>query len=123
MCTLSLATVTARGEPRISAVDGFLLHGAWVFGTSRGAAKARQLRHRPAASVSHLRGEQLGIFAHGDVEPLFGEGPADPRWPELEGHLDRHYGFAVRSMGDVVYYRLRAHWMVVFAPDAAVLGL
>src|SRR5690606_21529576 len=33
MCVLSVATVTARGEPRISAVDGHFLHGRWVFST------------------------------------------------------------------------------------------
>ena len=51
MCTLNLATVTARGEPRISAVDGHFLHARWVFTTSGSAAKARQLKQRPAASI------------------------------------------------------------------------
>ncbi|WIM99243.1 hypothetical protein ACTOB_002890 [Actinoplanes oblitus] len=37
MCALSPAAVTARGEPRISAVDG---HDRWIFGTARTAAKA-----------------------------------------------------------------------------------
>jgi hypothetical protein len=27
MCTLALSTVTAKGEPRISGVDGHFLHG------------------------------------------------------------------------------------------------
>src|SRR5690606_5621054 len=62
MCVLALSTVTAAGEPRVSAVDGHFLHGRWVFGTARGAAKARHLRARPAASVAHLRGEDLGVF-------------------------------------------------------------
>ena len=30
---LNIATVTARGEPRISAVDGHFLHGHWYFTT------------------------------------------------------------------------------------------
>ncbi|MGI8697816.1 MAG: pyridoxamine 5'-phosphate oxidase family protein [Mycobacteriales bacterium] len=47
MRTLSVATVTARGEPRISAVDGHLLHAKFVFTTAGSAAKARQLRARP----------------------------------------------------------------------------
>ena len=51
MCTLSIATVTAEGEPRISGIDGHFLHGRWIFGTDRGAAKARQLSARPAVSV------------------------------------------------------------------------
>ncbi|MFE6101555.1 pyridoxamine 5'-phosphate oxidase family protein [Streptomyces laurentii] len=41
MCTLALSTVTAKGEPRVSGVDGHFLRGTWHFGTARGAAKAR----------------------------------------------------------------------------------
>ncbi|MFC6900615.1 pyridoxamine 5'-phosphate oxidase family protein [Nonomuraea dietziae] len=70
MCTLALSTVTAKGEPRISGVDGHFLHGKWHFGTARGAAKARHLAARPAASVAHMRGEDLGVFTHGTVEIL-----------------------------------------------------
>jgi len=60
MCLLTLATVTARGEPRVSAVDGHFLHGRWIFSTERSSAKARHLQRSPAASVDHLRGEGTG---------------------------------------------------------------
>lgn len=78
MCTLALSTVTAKGEPRISGVDGHFLHGTWYFGTARGAAKARHLASRPAASVAHMRGEDLGVFTHGAVEILNPEGESRP---------------------------------------------
>src|SRR5689334_19402312 len=65
MCTLALSTVTAQCEPRVSGVDGHFLHGKWYFGTARTAAKARNLAARPAASVAHMRGEDLGVFTHG----------------------------------------------------------
>ncbi|KAF0957430.1 hypothetical protein MLGJGCBP_04720 [Rhodococcus sp. T7] len=68
MCTLALSTVTAKGEPRISGVDGHFLHGKWHFGTARGAAKARHLAARPAVSAAHMRGEDLGVFTYGTVE-------------------------------------------------------
>lgn len=70
MRVLALSTVTASGEPRISAVDGHFLHGKWVFGTARTAAKARHLQTRPAASAAHIQGEELGVFTHGTVEIL-----------------------------------------------------
>ncbi len=70
MCTMSISTVTANCEPRVSAVDGHLRHGRWVFSTARSSAKARHLAARPAVSVAHLRGEELGVFAHGHAEPL-----------------------------------------------------
>lgn len=120
MCVLSLATTTARGEPRISALDGHFLHGRWVFGTSRTAAKSRHLAARPAASVSHLRGEDLGVFAHGEAEEL---NPQDaephPDWAAVLAHLVEHYGESPLAWGDVVYYRLQPHWMTVYASAGA----
>ena len=84
MCTLALATVTASGEPRISAVDGHFLHGRWIFTTARSAAKARHLGARPAASVAYLIGEELGVFTHGAAEILNPADGADhPDWPGI----------------------------------------
>ncbi|RSN70357.1 MULTISPECIES: pyridoxamine 5'-phosphate oxidase family protein [Actinomadura] len=123
MCTLALSTVTAKGEPRISAVDGHFLHGRWHFGTARDAAKARHLRDRPAASAAHMRGEDLGVFTHGTVEilnPLGEEPPAD--WPYLLAYFKETYGDdAFDWENEVVYYRLHPHWMTVYAPDPAKL--
>ena len=119
MCTLALSTVTAKGEPRISGVDGHFLHGKWHFGTARSAAKARHLAARRAASVAHMRGEDLGVFTHGTVEIL---NPQDsepaPDWPDLRTYFKDFYGDdAFDWDNDVVYYRLHPHWMTVYAPD------
>ncbi|MFC0104930.1 pyridoxamine 5'-phosphate oxidase family protein [Kibdelosporangium aridum] len=123
MCTLAVSTVTAKGEPRISGVDGHFLHGKWHFGTAWTAAKARHLAARPAASVAYMRGEDLGVFTHGTVEilnPLGGEPAAD--WPELRVYLADFYGdHAFDWDAEVVYYRLHPHWMTVYAPDFAKL--
>ncbi|MFF9070167.1 pyridoxamine 5'-phosphate oxidase family protein [Streptomyces sp. NPDC014891] len=120
MCTLALSTVTAQGEPRISGADGHFLHGRWHFGTARTAAKAVHLAARPAASVAHLRGEDLGVFTHGTVEEMNPEG-AEPTadWQELLAYLQDHYGDddAFDWNREVVYYRLNPHWMTVYAPD------
>ncbi|MER7792650.1 pyridoxamine 5'-phosphate oxidase family protein [Streptomyces sp. NPDC097640] len=123
MCTLALSTVTAKGEPRISGVDGHFLHGKWHFGTARGAAKARHLAARPAVSAAHMRGEDLGVFTHGAVEilnPQGGEPAAD--WPDLLAYFKDFYGDDLFDWdNDVVYYRLHPHWMTVYAPDMAKL--
>ena len=47
MKVITVATVTAHGEPRISAMDGHFLHGTWTFSTSRTSAKARHLASAP----------------------------------------------------------------------------
>src|SRR5215210_7318673 len=67
MKVITAATVTTRGEPRISAMDGHFLHGTWTFGTSRTSAKARHLARRPAVSIAHVDGEALAVFSHGHV--------------------------------------------------------
>ncbi|MEU9489318.1 pyridoxamine 5'-phosphate oxidase family protein [Streptomyces decoyicus] len=124
MCTLALSTVTAKGEPRISGVDGHFLHGKWHFGTARGAAKARHLAARPAVSAAHMRGEDLGVFTHGTAEilnPHRGEPDAD--WPDLLAYFRDFYGDdAFDWDNDVVFYRLHPQWMAVFAPNLAKLG-
>ncbi|NUR88179.1 MAG: pyridoxamine 5'-phosphate oxidase family protein [Nonomuraea sp.] len=121
MCTLALSTVTANGEPRISGVDGHFLHGKWLFGTARNAAKARHLAARPAVSAAHLRGEELGVFTHGKVEELNGAEPAAD-WPDLLGYLKDFYGDDLFDwQNEVVYYRLHPHWMTVYAPNFAAL--
>ncbi|CAM3016143.1 pyridoxamine 5'-phosphate oxidase family protein [Saccharomonospora xinjiangensis] len=123
MCTLALSTVTAKGEPRISAVDGHFLHGKWHFGTARDAAKARHLAARPSASAAHLRGEDLGVFTHGTVETLNPEhGEPSPDWPGLLAYFKDFYGDdAFDWDSDVVYFRLHPHWMSVYAPDLSAL--
>jgi hypothetical protein len=120
MCTLAVSSVTAAGEPRVSGADGHFLHGRWIFTTARNSAKAGHFAARPAISLAHLRGDELGVFTHGRVEELNPEAaPPDPQWPAILDHLTQHYGRSPLSWGDVVGYRVRPHWMVVFAADRA----
>ena len=122
MCTLAISTVTASCEPRVSAVDGHLLHGRWYFSTARGAAKARHLSVRPAVSIAYLQGEEIGVFAHGRVQTMNpAGGPDDPDWRALLEYMTDYYGSSPLSWGDVVYYRLIPSWMVAYASNPADL--
>lgn len=122
MCTLALATVTANAEPRISGVDGHLLHGRWVFGTDRRAAKARQLAARSGISAAYMRGEELGVFTHGravELNPIGGD--PDPQWPFILDYLKGYYGESAFSWDEVIYYQIEPHWMVAYSVDPASL--
>ena len=102
MCTMAVASVTAKGEPRISAVDGHLLHGNWYFSTARGAAKAIHLAARPAVSLAYIRGEEIGVFAHGMAQPMNPVGgPDDEDWSALLQYMTDYYGSSPLSWGDV----------------------
>jgi general stress protein 26 len=113
MKVISVATVTATGQPRISAMDGHFLHGTWSFSTSGTAAKARHMRARPDVSVAHVDGEELAVFSHGRVEEM---APADEDWDETLTHWTDHYGSSPLSWGeDIRFYRYHPHWMVGYA--------
>lgn len=113
MKVLSVATVTARGEPRISALDGHFLHSTWSFSTSGTSAKARHLESRPAVSVAHVDGEAMAVFSHGSAVAM---SPAHPQWAETLDHWIRHYDSSPLDWGpDVRLYDYRPTWMVGYA--------
>lgn len=112
MRVLALSTVARSGEPRVSAVDGHFLHGAWTFGTDGASVKARHLAARPAVSAAHIDGERLGVFVHGRVEPL--ERGSDSAAPVI-AHWSDHYGSDPFTWGDDIrMFRIVPHWMVAY---------
>lgn len=113
MCTLSLATVTRSGEPRVSGVDGHFLHGRWVFTTAGDARKVQHMRARPAVSAAHIVGDNLGVFVHGRAEEIARD---HQDFAAIEEHLVAHYGSSPSSWGNAIYYgRIQPHWMVTYA--------
>lgn len=107
---LDIATVTSRGEPRISAVDGHFLHGRWYFTTMPEAPKARHLDERPAISAAYTPRDGFGVFCHGTAVLLSG----DDKLQLLE-HLAVVYGTAPEDWAEVAAYRIDPHWMTGFA--------
>lgn len=107
---LNIATVTAHGEPRVSAVDGHFLHGRWYFSTARDSPKVRQLAARPPISASYTPRDGYGVFCHGRAELLDEE-----ELPSLLEHLAAIYGAGVEEWGEIAAYRIEPHWMTAFA--------
>ncbi len=65
MRLLTLATVTAAGEPRTAPVDGLFYRGQFWFGSSNDSARFRHIRARPTVSATYLTGESLAVIVHG----------------------------------------------------------
>jgi hypothetical protein len=107
---LNIATVTAAGEPRISAVDGHFLHGQWYFTTAAGSPKARQLLARPAISASFTPRDGFGAFCHGRAVLLDGA-----QKQKLREHFTDTYGDDPENWGSIAYVRVDASWLVAFA--------
>jgi uncharacterized pyridoxamine 5'-phosphate oxidase family protein len=70
MTLLSLATVTARGEPIVGPVDGIFYRGLVWFGSAENSVRFRHLRARPAVSATHTRGEELVVTVHGQAREI-----------------------------------------------------
>jgi Pyridoxamine 5'-phosphate oxidase len=112
IAVLNVATVTAAGEPRVSAVDGHFLHGCWHFTTSGTSPKARQLRARPATSASYTPRDGYGVFCHGRAQFLE---RGTPQFTVLHDHCVRTYGQSPDEWGaGVAYVRIEPSWMVAF---------
>ena len=107
---LNIATVTARGEPRVSAVDGHFLDGAWQFTTDASSPKARQLTARPAISASYTPRDGFGVFCHGHATLLEG-----PERAALHDHFVEVYDADPEQWGDIAYFRIQPDWLVAFA--------
>jgi uncharacterized pyridoxamine 5'-phosphate oxidase family protein len=109
---LNIATVTARGEPRISAVDGHFLRGHWYFTTAEQSPKARHLRARPAISASYTPRDGYGVFCHGRAVELSAEAEREM----VVEHWVETYGMSPEDLADGIYYaRIDADWLVGFA--------
>ena len=109
---LNIATVTARGEPRISAVDGHFLDGNWFFTTAGDSPKARQLGARPAISASFTPRDGFGVFGHGRVAVL---GSGDQQRQMVSDHFAEVYGQSPDEWGnEILYARIDPQWMVGF---------
>ena len=85
---LALATVTARGEPRVAPVDGLFFRGRFHFGSSDRSARFRHIRARPAVSATHLRGEELAIVVHGRAVEF---NPRAPEHAAFRAYLNETY--------------------------------
>lgn len=120
VCVLNVATVTAKGEPRLSAVDGHFRHGRWHFTTSGSAAKAVHLSARPGISVSYTPREGFGVWTHGRASVL-ARGSAEQA--DLDEYLTVVYDQSPSEWGpDIIYVAVQPDWMVGFAmtPDEEI---
>jgi uncharacterized pyridoxamine 5'-phosphate oxidase family protein len=108
---LNVATVTAKGEPRVAPVDGLFYRGRWHFGSSKDSVRFRHLLRRPQVSASHTRGEELAVIVHGTaamVDPAEDEG--------FRAYLLEVYGRDWESWaGEAPYARIDPERMYSFA--------
>jgi general stress protein 26 len=107
---LSLATVTAKGEPRVGPVDGLFFRAHFWFGSAHDSARFRHIRRNPAVSAAHTRGEELAVIVHGRAH----ETPLAERHP-FRAYCLEVYGDAWFEFGEgAAYARIEPERMFTF---------
>lgn len=78
LLVVSLATVTANGEPRVAPIDAVFLRGRFYVPTVAQAARARHLAKRPGVSVTYYEGRSMAVIVYGQAGTVApGEEPFD----------------------------------------------
>jgi hypothetical protein len=120
LLTVSLATVTAKGEPRVAPIDAVFLRGLFYVPTVAQAARARHLAGRPGVSVAYYEGRTMAVIVHGQARVVaVGEEPFD----ELEEIRLTAGGESIAGWsGDPVFLRVEPDLIYTYAvpdpPDA-----
>jgi Pyridoxamine 5'-phosphate oxidase len=110
--TVALATVTARGEPRVSPIGALFVRGRFHVPTVAQSARARHVARRPGASVTYFEGTSLAVIAHGTAAIV---GTDDADFEELETLQVAAGSQSPREWsGDGVFLRLDAERLFTY---------
>jgi hypothetical protein len=114
---VALATVNAKGEPRVSPLDSLFIHGRFTMSTGGDTTRVAHLRRNPACSAAHVDGDRIAVVANGVVEWLPRE---HPDHDEVHGAWLAEYGNDPYGWGrDIVFFRLQpsSMWAYAFHPE------
>lgn len=113
---VAFGTVTSKGEPRVSPLDGLFIHGRFTVSTATGATKIAHLRRNPACSAVHLDGDRICVAVNGRVEWIERD---HPDHDEIHAAWTANYESDPYSWGDVLLFRIEPStmWAYAFHPE------
>lgn len=112
--TVALATVTARGEPRVAPIGAIFYRGQFYIPTTMEAARTRHVARRPAVSLTLFADDGLAVITHGKAVIVR---PDTPDFAPVEQIQRASRGTSVREWGDGVYLRIEADTCYTYARD------
>jgi uncharacterized pyridoxamine 5'-phosphate oxidase family protein len=113
---VAFATVTWKGEPRVSPLDSLFIHGRFTLSTDEVATRVKHLRRNPACSAVHMDGDRIAVAVNGTVEWI---GREHPDHDEIHAAWKRTYESDPYDWGNVVLFRIRptTMWAYAFHPE------
>lgn len=114
---VAFATVTSKGEPRVSPLDSLFIHARFTLSTGSGATKISHLRRNPACSAVHMDGDRIAVAVNGQVEWV---GRDHPDHDEIHRVWNETYESDPYSWGgEVVFFRIKPDtmWAYAFHPE------
>jgi len=115
---VAFATVTSKGEPRVSPLDALFVHGRFTMSTGLEATKLKHLRRNPACSLVHVDGDRIAVVANGTVEWITRE---HPDHDEIHRVWTETYGSDPYTWGEIAFFRLEPSSMWAYAFKAKEL--
>ena len=115
--SVAVATVTARGEPRVSPVGAFFYGAKFHIPTAAQAVRVRHLRSRPAISLTHFVLNSIAVIVHGRAEILTPEHPQFADLASLDTMRPEKWWRALHDQRRGVIVRVEARLMYAWAKD------
>jgi general stress protein 26 len=114
---VAFATVTSKGEPRVSPLDTLFIHGRFTLSTGGEATKLKHLRRNPACSAVHMDGDRIAVAVNGTVEWIT---RVHPDHDEIHRAWSKNYHSDPYSWGDeIVFFRIQPRSMWAYAFKSA----
>lgn len=114
MAHIALATVTAKGEPRVAPIGALFYRGRFYIPTTANAARTRHIRQRPAVSLTYYRDSGFALILHGRATVI---APDDPLFATLDELYQAGGGASVLTWGKGVYLRIEPDVLYTYARE------
>ena len=113
---VAFATVTSKGEPRVSPLDALFIHGRFTLSTDESATKIKHLRRNPACSAVHVVGDRIAVAVNGSVEWITRD---HPDHDEIHRAWTANYESDPYGWGNIVFFRIKPDtmWAYAFHPE------
>jgi hypothetical protein len=115
LVVVALATVTAKGEPRVAPIDAVFFRGRFYVPTVVQAARAKHLAARPGVSVTYHEGRSLAVIVHGRAGTV---APDEEPFEEIERIRLAEGGQSILEWsGDPIFLRVAPDVIYTYAKE------